>query len=165
MLSAAVGVVAKSRAESAERVDTTLEDGTHVVFLFATNGHPDDERLERGIPAAIDSVRKFAKARGSHFTTVGVNIAWNTERGGEFLSHFGRFDEVSLGRRYMNSAADVYINNTGGEQSMPQVTILAQDVTALAARFSMRPPRPVLRLLGREQIARWMQDGSHVPTF
>lgn len=142
--------------------DTKLVDGEHIVFIFATNGNEDDENLHTVIPEAIDSARVFSKRSKSPFSTVGVNIEWDPQLGYEFLQRFGRFDEISLGRRWLNSSVNAYITATLSDQSLPQVIVVRQRVAADNPPLRVLPPTRLLSIVGRDRIQRWVKDGARI---
>jgi len=144
--------------------DTVLNDGDQLVFFFATNGNSKDLTLVEFVNAARDSIRERARGAGLLYSTVAVSIAWNPSSGFDFVRKFGPFDEVSAGRRWMNSTANRYVSDQGGAQAVPQLAVFRESVKATRAPFEVSRPVEVVRVIGREDIQRWVKTGARTPT-
>ncbi len=90
----------------------------------------NDPRLEDALLAARRYLEDYAREDEYGFVTVGVSIEAALDRGAELLERFGPFDEIHIGRGYLNAAAQRYMRTFLGVEAVPQIVILQRDVWA-----------------------------------
>jgi len=106
-----------------------LQEGPELVLTFI--GSPTCPwSTDRRLPLAVETLKRtyaeFARENGLGFRAVVVVVDWTTAQGQGFLSEFGRFDEVSIGRNWANSTLMRYGWEAGIHPVTPTVVIHSQ---------------------------------------
>lgn len=110
-----------------------------------------------------------ARSAGSSFKAVGVALDWSVQEGLGHLDKFGQFDEVAAGYNWGGDAALRYIwEDIAGPPATPQLLIFERvyQVPDTAIKFSgyqERDVRVLQRLVGTDEITRWMTNGMPLP--
>lgn len=125
------------------------------------------------LPAAVESVKqglaRRAEVTNHALVVMGVSLDWDPERGYEHLRRFGRFDEVSAGRSWINSSAMRYVwQDLPGTSGTPQIVIVErtfQPATQLGEPPRIVGERVVLRKLGYVEIETWAKQGAPLPAL
>jgi hypothetical protein len=100
----------------------------------------------------IDSLRRAATARGNVFATIGVAIDGPRSRGEAWLDKFGSFDEIVVGRNWMNSAVAHYIwSDPDALPAIPQLVLVTHRVS---------PSPRVIRVGADSVVKRWVGGGT-----
>jgi hypothetical protein len=155
-------VVASFRTPRPVVVDTRLASGLHLkLVLIAPTGLPPME-LAASVSAARDSLRAVAERHGLYYSTIGVSDNWSLERGGEILEAFGAFDEVIIGRNWLNTGIETFVSRLGATAGVPQVVVLLQHITVDSLPYRYGHAQEVLRLVGSQPIEDWAKRGSPV---
>lgn len=140
-----------------------------MVFIGASTCRASNHE---GLPATVEqlarTLRGKAKRSGRSFTTVGIARDWDVEAGLAHLRKFGRFDEVSAGRNWLNSGLRHYMwEDIPGEAATPQVVVVDRrlvDRNSSAAQAGMvQGERLVARLVGWKEIQQWAERGAPLP--
>ncbi len=78
----------------------TRQEGPHLVLAFVGSSRCHWSNVPE-LPAAIEELKlalaRLADEQGLAFKAVGIAVDWMPEQGMEYLSRFGKFDEVSVG--------------------------------------------------------------------
>jgi hypothetical protein len=91
---------------------------------------------------------------------VGVLIGENKPTAERFLANFGDFDEVVIGRGWLNSAAvSLMWRDAPGEASVPQLVIISRHIGLNNSQLLISPDRLLVRLHGSDNILRWLAAG------
>jgi hypothetical protein len=137
-----------------------IRTGREVVLVFiASSSCPGakDPRLPEALADIQNHLRREAGEQGSTFVSIGVSLDWDIEKGIKLLRRFGAFDEIAVGRSWMNGAALKYIwEDLPGAASIPQVLLVERTVTQDRAIF-VGGERVRFRKVGAEAIVRWSQ--------
>jgi hypothetical protein len=144
----------------------TPVDGTEIVAVFlVTEDCPAgstpgfDEELKR----AIASLRSETRSTGRRFIYVGAGLSANTRRTREFMARFGPYDELVVGRGWLNSAAVYYMwRDIPGQARVPQLVILQRSIEVLPEGTRVSPDSVLLRLSGVEAIRAWAAAGTPI---
>ena len=177
LLIGAVGLIPKPQVDVRWRIpivertgfipSARRDPGEELVFVFigSSSCHwsnlPEMVQLVRD---GRDAVHAKAEAEGLGFAAMGVaqdNIA---ERGIEHLRQFGRFDELAVGRGWLNSSLLKYVyGEFPGAAATPQVVVVARSLIEHGGQWSVEAERVLVRLSGLSEIRRWVESGSQIP--
>jgi hypothetical protein len=94
---------------------------------------------------------------GYSFATVGIALDWQIDKGVQLLERFGPFDEIHVGRSWINAGALRYIwQNLPGEASVPQIVIVEREI-AKGRSLEVTGERVRIRKVGARQIIAWSE--------
>lgn len=129
----------------------------------------NQETLPAALEAAKQGLARRAEASRRALVVVGVSLDWDPERGYEHLRRFGRFDEVSAGRSWINSSAMHYVwQDLPGISGTPQIVVVERTfrpATELGEAPRIVGERVVLRKLGYVEIETWAKQGAPLPAL
>lgn len=149
------------RGPAATTIDTRLESGVHVTFVFVASQVPvglnPDPGLVRIVSMARDSVRERAHAASARYSTVGVSDHWLVSEGIRTLEAFGPFDEMVVGRSWFNSGLLRYMPEE--PTGFPAVIITVEDITVEQSSWTSNGVSEVRRLLGQRALEAWGASG------
>jgi hypothetical protein len=169
-----VGMVARRTAQDVTRPALErLRPSNHpytsgrelIVALIASSGcgfsrHPDAQRAFRSI---VISVRQQAAARNiPTVSVVGVAAEWSPDAGIDFLRNITTFDEMIVGRNWLNSGLDRYVRSTGGDLAVPQVLVLERQITATDSTIVVHGERLLSKHEGLRAILDWAESGARI---
>lgn len=161
LITGGVALWVGTRAPAATTVDTRLESGIHVTFVFVASqvamGEDPDPGLVRIVSMARDSVRSAAQAANVRYSTVGVSDHWVVSEGIRTLEAFGPFDEVVVGRSWFNSGVLRYMSEE--PKGFPAVIITVEDITVGQSSWTSNGISEARRLLGRRALEAWGASG------
>ncbi len=105
-----------------------------------------------------------ARSAGASFASVGIAVDWVTRDGWEFLQRFGPFDEIIVGRNWLNSASLHYMwRELPGEPVVPQVVVVERSILLDGAKLEVSPDRALLRKVGADEVIAWAVRGGGLP--
>ncbi|WP_419941020.1 hypothetical protein [Candidatus Palauibacter sp.] len=142
-----------------------LVSGTEIAYVFVpstTCAGINDPNLEDALRATRRYVGEYARGHGYGFATVGVSIDTDLDRGKELLERFGPFDEIHVGRGYLNAAAQRYMRTFVGVEAVPQVVILRREVRVDGGIMRIEHADVLLRKVGAETIGQWVELAGRV---
>lgn len=149
------------------KVDTRLESEAELVMILLVSSKCGACRIG-GLAEALDEMRvrlgQLARSRERRLVTHGVALDWSVEEGLEFLAGFGAWDEVSVGRNWLNSAALKYIWKDGPQfATVPQVVVVERVVQVSDGNeILVRSEEVVQRVAGPGEIFNWIEEArSH----
>lgn len=157
-------VASVDSADSAAYVPAyELRSGEEVVLVFIGASFCGAQRAP-GFPAIVERAKRELARRahegGRQFRAHAVSLDWDPDEALAFIRHFGAFDEISVGNNWLNDGAVRYIwHDQPSEPAVPQLAVLVREVQAGGA-VRIRNERVVKRLLGTEEIARWVDAGA-----
>jgi hypothetical protein len=96
---------------------------------------------------------------GAYYSTVGVSDEWSTARAWGLLKEFGPFDEISVGRNWLNTGVKRFVTDLAGEAVVPQVVVIAEDVRVDTLPFVYGKPVELLRVVGVDGMRAWASAG------
>ena len=98
------------------------------------------------------------------FSTVGVSLDWAVDEGVERLRNYYVFDEVIVGRNWLNTAAVSYMwRDYPGDRSIPQVVLLANWVVPIGpTELHNGTPVELARIVGASDLKNWIKRGYPV---
>jgi hypothetical protein len=136
-------------------VDTQFKSGRHLVFAVIGPTATGDEALRTAVARARDHLRTMADSSGEYFSTIGVSDHWNVQEGLEILTWLGPFDEVDVGRNWLNSGIRELINSSGARPAVPQIVVFSEtiELVPLPIRYMDRVEHA--RFVGRGEIQEW----------
>lgn len=145
--------------------DYEFRSGEELVLVFIGASFCGAQRAP-GFPAAVERAKMElaaqARARQVQFRAHAVSLDWKPAEAMAFLSHFGAFDEISIGSNWLNDGAVHYIwRDLPSEPAVPQLVIIQRQIEK-GGTVRVRDERVVRRLLGTEQITRWVNAGARI---
>lgn len=126
------------------------------------------------LPAALSSVGRYyedsTRAHGETLVSVGVALDWDLNAGLNFLNAIGSFDEISIGRNWLNSQAVSYFwRDHPGEPALPQLMLVRRQVDVSNQVIGVSRDTVIKRWVGVPAILRLSEKlapkmlGSSVP--
>lgn len=134
------------------------------------------DSLATVVEAVKLSLARKAESLGYGFAAAGVSLDRSTTVGVEYLGQFGLFDELTVGRGWLNSAAMRYIwQDIPGMAATPQVLVTVRDFESVPVGDGdtpgvSRPPlmrgeRLLARKIGSLELKNWLAAGTPLPTI
>lgn len=139
--------------------------GTELGMVYLTSGKCH-ACLDEELPELVEKIKLSLQAKADSldwgFSVTGVGIDWSPEEAFEDLRRFRLFDEVMVGRNWLNRGVMTYVWQTHpGEAAVPQVVIVVRQMNGLIGRHpEIRGERVVLRLIAIEEFRSWLQEGK-----
>jgi hypothetical protein len=99
------------------------------------------------------------------FETIGISDNWNIQTGIADLAEIGSFDEVLVGRNWMNHGVQKYVVDMNAKNIVPQVLVLVQSINADSLPLIYGPLVEVLRLVGHGELLDWSKHGFKIPSI
>lgn len=136
-----------------------LNTGTELLVVFVGSLNCGATRAP-GLTEAMTTLRariaREAALEGKEVVHVGVATDWSIQDGLRFLTHFGPFDEVVIGRNWLNSGAIRYIwHDFRGTPALPQILVLERPVQVDSTVISVGSERLLARKVGSIEIVAW----------
>ncbi len=121
--------------------------------------------LPRLIEDAKLNLQRKALDLGLSFSTIGVSIDWVTSDGITHLNKFGDFDEVTTGRKWHGTGANIYLGQIPGVNATPQILVLARipEQSRDNEAMSVKKEMPIYRIAGLQRISNWLDRGLPLP--
>lgn len=165
-----VGMIGTATLVVAERltprpaieIHTRMESGKHLVFVLIAPTSAWDQEYIAQVVAARQSLEETAREKGYLYSTVGVSDAWNVDEGLAILRAFGPFDEVVVGRNWLNTGVKAYLTDFGAKPAVPQVVVLLHEIRLDDLSTMYRDRRELIRAIGPEGMAEWERGGFAV---
>lgn len=116
-------------------------------------------------------VAHLSERAGDHdvrLVTIGIGTGASPERSMEFLTSVGRFDEMMVGRGWLNSGALRYLwRDLPGKPSIPQIIVTHRslDMGPFGASVVVGPEILLARKVGLPEIYRWEEIGAPIPNL
>ena len=143
-----------------------VQGGTEIVMVYvgATSCGPcHAPEVKAALEAAKVALAERAEREGKTFVAVGVATDYIVEEGVEFLASSGRFDEIIVGRNWLNSASLAHLWRSEGVEDrvvgLPGVVVFEQDV-AFGEIVEASEPRYLVELTGASDIPAWAEAGA-----
>lgn len=115
-----------------------------------------NDSLPGAIHRLMEQLRIRAEADGRSFATIGAAIDWQREPGIRWLDKVGTFDEITVGRSWVNSAAVRHIwRESQGIPALPQVVLIERTVKPDSNRVHVTEDRLLDRRHGLGEIQEW----------
>lgn len=138
--------------------------GRELVFIFIGSSVCAPSKapgFDETIKKAANGLSRTAESRGMRFVRVGVALTATPEGGSRFLRDFGDFDEMLAGRGWMNQGAiSFFWRDIVGTESVPQVLILARQVTVSPRGVHVSADSVLIRVVGVDGIRQWVNAGT-----
>lgn len=143
------------------RPEPSLRPGREVEVIFIGSSSCGAAG-RKDLAQALDSLRAFMLADaarrdyGVYFT--GVALDWQVAAGFKFLEPFGPFDEVSVGRNWLNSSAVRYVwRDVPGKPEIPQLVLIERTVELGAQAMVVGEDRLLERVMGADNIVTYVR--------
>lgn len=143
-----------------------LQSGTELVMVYVGStscGPCHSPEVKSALEAAKVALAERARREGKTFVAVGVATDYIVEEGIEFLASSGRFDEIVVGRNWLNSASLAHLWRSEGVEdrvvAIPGVVVFEQEVS-LGEIVEASEPRYLVELAGADAIPAWAEAGA-----
>lgn len=131
----AVNVVRATQDTTEQYVEGLPDAGEvrreYVALLITSSWCPAATNPE-GIAATRELINMHAERaeeRNAVFVRQAIVLDWNVQEGYDVAQSFGTFDEVSIGRNWINESAMTHIwNRDTAVPSVPQVVVFTRDI-------------------------------------
>ncbi len=135
-----------------------LRSGHHRVLVFigsSTCGASSDPELHERLERIASFYREQSLRSGGYTTTLGVALDWDTNDGLRFLNKMGAFDEISIGRNWLNSHSVAFVwRDLPGAPTLPQLVVVEREVEVGPSMVEVGRDSVVARFLGLDEIRR-----------
>lgn len=152
------GMALREKLNTPPTSPAPIATGTEMVLVFmATSSCPGvkDPDFPSAVRAISEAMRTRADESGMTFVTIGVSLDWDLTEGVDFLKRFGPFDEIAIGRGWLNMAAVRYIwAEFPGAASVPQILVLERDIVS-DRTIEVNAERVRVRKVGAMAIRQW----------
>jgi len=112
-------------------------------------------------------LEKLASSRGKSFFTMAIGIDLKPQNGYDHIRKFGLFNEVHVGRGWMNDSVVKYIwQEYPGAPATPQIIVLEREIhspTEFGDRFSVNNENILVRKVGYLEIRDWANNNFPIP--
>ena len=150
-----------------ERDSTYYPDGGRdivLVYFGASWCYPcQDPAVKTALEEAKVMLAERAEQQGSTFVAIGVALDQDLERGLAFLDEAGRFDEISIGRHYLNSLSLAHEwraeRREDATPGAPSIYVYERQVM-MEDGISSGAPTYLAELIGIPEIVGWVEEGA-----
>ncbi len=137
---------------------------TEVVFVFIASSRcaaMRNEEVREAVLEVRDSVKVLASRIGARAVTMGVAIDFDQGAGISMLSKLGPWDEVAVGRNWLNAAVIHYVwRDVPGSPAIPQILLLRRTVRSVGDEVLVGDDSLLIRLVGGEEVMSWVTKGG-----
>ncbi|MFQ5889520.1 MAG: hypothetical protein ACE5JR_05655 [Gemmatimonadota bacterium] len=138
--------------------------GTELVAVYigsSTCAPCQTPELKAAIRQMKDELSRRAEGEGRRFYAIGVALDWSIEDGMELLRSTATFDEILVGRNWLNTGAIEHIwSDPGTRQLIPQVIVFEREVRWGSQEIELGPKRVLRRVGGGGEISEWVEAGA-----
>jgi hypothetical protein len=152
------------RIAAVPRAAGGIKSGDEIVAVFIGGSFCGGSRMP-GLREAVERANRDLRARalveGTRFASVGVALDWSVSDGAKFLAEFGPFDELVIGRNWLNTAVIKYVwRDIPGQAAVPQMVVVRRHVDSDASGIVVSNERLLTRKLGADEIIEWAHTRS-----
>jgi hypothetical protein len=141
--------------------------GPEVVMAFVGSpncGFSTDPEVAQLIREAAACLRERATSLEASLVSVGVSPVWIPGEGWRYLERIMNFDEVVIGRNWLNSEiVDLAWAHSNARVATPQIIVYKQRVVLSSesetGRTSISREAPTVRVTGKDEIGPWVEAG------
>jgi len=151
------------RPPAPSHTDLPNGDEILVIVIAASWCHGIEEPGFREALASLQrELPREAERQGLEVDFVGVALDWNTDDGVRLLRTLARFDEMVVGRNWVNMAMIEYVwREQKGSPAVPQIVLVRRHVTSGLSVITVGPDQLLGRFLGAKEIETWSKQSSH----
>lgn len=173
LVATATAVAARSiRIQPRSEEETThyrLRPGSELVIVLIGSSACSIARDGDGQSAFRATIKMLRQQARDHqierVSTVGVAVDWLPDSGLAFLRKITEFDEVIVGRSWLNTGLDRYVRASGGELAVPQVIVLRRSVAMspnAVNELAISDEHILQTTVGLEPLLAWARAGAPV---
>lgn len=145
---------------SVAELTAIMKSGPHLTFVLVAPTANSDTALTFAIRRAHAVIKDRSKNEHLLFSSIGISDTWNTDSGVVQLSEIAKFDEIIVGRNWLNTGVAAYINSFGAQAAVPQVIIVTENIDTEKVPHVYSSRREVARLVGRRELEEWLASGA-----
>ena len=136
--------------------------GTELVAVYLTSSWCHGCRAPE-MPTTLDSIKlllqRQAQEAGQRFRAVFVGMDWAPDSGLALAQEDGAWDEIIVGRNWLNAGAEHYIwGDTATTPVLPQLILFEQRVE-MRARVIFGNRHVLRRVVGLPALQEWLRQG------
>ncbi len=146
-------------------VDTRLRSGLHVSFVVIAPTSTPSARFTLLVDSARNALRDRVVSANHTYSTVGISDDWNVASAFSKVNMMGPFDEVVVGRNWLNTGIEQYVTRLNGLPVVPQVLVVARQIEADSVPFKYGEFRTLARVLGSVELEKWTSARFPVASF
>jgi hypothetical protein len=111
------------------------------------------------VPAAVARLKTMTDSAATRtemrFSFIGVSLDWNVGNGLEYLARYGGYDEVIVGRNWLNTGVTSWIwRDHPGPPSMPQAVLLLRTIEQGERGITISRDSILARYVGVDELKR-----------
>ena len=146
-----------------------LSSGAELIFVYigaSTCGWSNVPELPGLMEQAKEAVWSAAEETGANFGSVGISRDRIVDRGLDHLKKYGRFDEISTGRGWVNMGMLKYVYGTmPGRAATPQLLVVSRVLSREGGQTNVLNERVVVRKVGFDDMRDWVEAGTPLPSL
>lgn len=148
-----------------EPLSESRGSGTELALIYigsSTCAAAKDPDLTVLVDSLAEVLRGVASERGFRFTTIGIAKDWETSDGLEHLGRFDEFDELIVGRGWLNAGGQRYVwRDIPGIAAVPQVLVVTRQIRYADSihGYDVNDEQLVARKAGLQEIESWLRLG------
>lgn len=139
-----------------------IQPGKELIFIVVGSSYcraTHTPGYTEAVVRAQAAVAREAARTGERVVVIGVALDPSIRDGFRFLSHFPGFDEVMVGRNWLNLGSAALLE---GHRAVPQLLVVRRTVTVEAGRTVVRAARIERRVIGVDSIRAWAGVGAPI---
>ncbi|WP_022834731.1 hypothetical protein [Salisaeta longa] len=144
-----------------------LKAGTELVAVYMgaeSCGPCHAPKVKQAIKRMKIILDQRAKERGWYFSAMGVAMDWKVSTGYKFLQENGRWDEVIVGKNWINLAVSRFLwSDSSAHTGIPQVVLLKRTVNPQSGWIELSEYQVLARHHGSDDISKWIGNGAPLP--
>ena len=132
-----------------------------VLLISETCPGAQDPEFRAGVRRAMAAVTDRALETGHRAVFVGVSLSSNTTSARRFIGDFAQFDEIVVGRGWLNSQAiRLFWRDSPGPAGVPQLVLMRRRIDVENGTIQVGRDSLLMRLTGVDEINRWSTAGA-----
>jgi hypothetical protein len=166
------GITTTLKEQEPPSSQTLPANGSEVVLVFISNSVCTGNgtgRLDEAIRTSKTELRARVAEEGHTFYSIGAAVEWDIEGGIAYLvdgtapgytqKEFGSWDEIWVGRDWLNNAAIEHMWRADRVSVIPQLIVLQRSVVLQEDGPSVGTSHVLSRVRGSAEIVRWFDAG------
>ncbi len=153
----------KSYSEGNYRMHAGTVTELTLVYVGAYTCSPCREpSLKSALEVAKTNLHQKAKESGKQFSVIGIANDLSVEDGLEFLEESGYFDEIIVGKNFLNlGSIDLIWNEDSNDYAVPQIFVFEREIT-VDKDITVGPKTILATYSGRDEIEEWVNNGTSI---
>ena len=158
-------VLPVATAEGTTLQITGIRSGEELLLVFIGSSSCPAARekgFDKVVAQVTERMRHEADRRKALFGRIGVALDWQIADGLTFLDKFGKFDEVIVGRDWLNTGYDKYVRNVRGDDGVPAIAVVSRQIVKRDSAISFANEVVLASVRGTIAIRKWLTEGAQL---